>query len=213
MADDSEAPEEWNFDAVDDDGTTAAKSAGADESNDSGDPDESDDPDEPIDLGETHHRLDETMAELDDDDVEAFESRSDVDAEEDPFAALEADEPRSTSGSASPSESTLEGGEGDPFEQMDVDVATDDVWESLDSEGSGFEIGGDATLVDHDERHEDHLVSKRQYCQRCPHFSEPPEVECGHDGTAIVEVVGIDEFRVRNCPMVTEDDPKFDRGE
>ncbi|EMA65895.1 hypothetical protein C468_05293, partial [Halorubrum kocurii JCM 14978] len=54
------------------------------------------------------------------------------------------------------------------------------------------------------------VVSKRTYCQQCPHFSAPPDVACDHEGTSIVEAVGFDEFRVRNCPMVDDDDPTFD---
>ncbi|EJN58561.1 hypothetical protein [Halogranum rubrum] len=50
----------------------------------------------------------------------------------------------------------------------------------------------------------EHVVPKREYCQRCPHFSAPPDATCTHDGTDIVEVVSVGEFRVRNCPMVDD---------
>ncbi|MFO7833664.1 MAG: hypothetical protein R6V31_06320 [Halohasta sp.] len=51
------------------------------------------------------------------------------------------------------------------------------------------------------------LVDKRQYCQQCPYFTEPPEVGCTHPGTTIVEVVEDGRFRVRDCPVVTETGP------
>lgn len=92
----------------------------------------------------------------------------------------------------------------DAFEQMDVDgPAGEDVWESLDAEpGGAASVSG--------ERDAEHVVSKRTYCQQCPHFTSPPEAACTHEGTTIVEAIGFDEFRVRNCPMVSEEDPTFD---
>jgi len=51
------------------------------------------------------------------------------------------------------------------------------------------------------------VVDKRKYCQQCPYFSEPPEVGCSHEGTSIVEVLLDGQFRLRNCPVVTESGP------
>ncbi|PHQ37969.1 hypothetical protein DJ69_14365 [Halorubrum persicum] len=99
----------------------------------------------------------------------------------------------------------------DMFEQMDVgSVGDEDVWESLDEDAAG--AGLREGFVDADV---ERVISKRTYCQQCPHFSAPPTVACDHEGTTILEAVGFDEFRVRNCPMVDEDDPTFDasRGE
>jgi len=122
------------------------------------------------------------------------------------------------------------------FERMDVgDLTEEDIWKSLDEDaeggfGSVGEFGGAVSetnttgsdpggRVGAGERFADagveRVISKRTYCQQCPHFSAPPAVACGHEGTTIVESVGFDEFRVRNCPMVDDDDPTFDatRGE
>jgi hypothetical protein len=106
----------------------------------------------------------------------------------------------------------------DAFERMDVDgPAEEDVWESLDADvdaaaGFGAAAGlGEATSVP-GQGDTEHVVSKRTYCQQCPHFTSPPEVACTHEGTTIVEAVGFDEFRVRNCPMISEEDPTFDTG-
>lgn len=106
----------------------------------------------------------------------------------------------------------------DAFERMDVDgPAEEDVWESLDADvdaaaGFGAAAGlGETTSVP-GQGDTEHVVSKRTYCQQCPHFTSPPEVACTHEGTTIVEAVGFDEFRVRNCPMISEEDPTFDTG-
>lgn len=45
------------------------------------------------------------------------------------------------------------------------------------------------------------VVSKRRYCQRCEHFSDPPAMACTREGTEIEALVGSDRFRVRNCPV------------
>jgi len=103
----------------------------------------------------------------------------------------------------------------DAFEQMDVDgPAAEDVWESLDADAgtNAFDadagLGGAASVPGGGDT--EHVVSKRTYCQQCPHFTRPPEAACTHEGTTIVEAVGFDEFRVRNCPMISEEDPTFD---
>jgi len=102
---------------------------------------------------------------------------------------------------------------GDAFERMDVaGAAEDDVWEALDADAAGPDALGEERSVP-DGRDAEHVVSKRTYCQQCPHFTSPPEVACGHEGTSILEAVGFDEFRVRNCPMISEEDPTFDPGE
>ena len=109
----------------------------------------------------------------------------------------------------------------DAFEQMDVGgPAAEDVWESLDEDmpASGAAVDTESTrenpvspgAAGPTERGVEHVVNKRTYCQQCPHFSAPPDVACGHEGTTIVETVSFDEFRVRDCPMVSEDDPTFD---
>ena len=115
----------------------------------------------------------------------------------DPFAELD----------ASPDPDAPPGSDGDPFERMAVDeVDMDDVWDALDDDlppVSGDESGPDTRSDD--------IVDKRTYCQRCPHFAEPPETACTLEGTDIVEVIGFDELRLRGCPMVSEDGPSFDR--
>jgi hypothetical protein len=108
-----------------------------------------------------------------------------------------------------------EGDLDDAFEQMDVaGSAEEDVWEALDADVEGDGLVSDAGLgaatAVRGEGDVEHVVAKRTYCQQCPHFTAPPEVACSHEGTTIVEAVGFDEFRVRNCPMISEEDPTFD---
>ncbi|EMA66448.1 hypothetical protein C461_10423 [Halorubrum aidingense JCM 13560] len=137
----------------------------------------------------------------------------------------------------------------DAFDRMDVGETTgESVWEALDEDAAGVgetvgagaasasgdsnaasasgdsrgsgTVQGPTTAADRTATESERVVDKRAYCQQCPHFSAPPDVACGHEGTTIVEAVGFDEFRVRNCPMVTADDdaglgadPAFDADE
>jgi len=103
---------------------------------------------------------------------------------------------------------------GDPFEESDsafqrVDVDSvdpDAVWdrftESAERTDDGHEaLGGETVPEDAPDTVE---VPKGRFCQTCPHFSAPPEVECTHEGTEVLGFVGSDEVRVTNCPVVEE---------
>jgi hypothetical protein len=118
---------------------------------------------------------------------------------DDPFAELDPDD-------AEP--------EDDPFERMEVDeVDIDGVWDALDaaSEAAAAEPESAEPAEPESAEPTEHVVNKRTYCQRCPHFAAPPDTACTHEEATIVEALGFDEFRVRDCPMVTEDGPRFDR--
>ena len=106
--------------------------------------------------------------------------------------------------------------EDDPFEAMDVDdVDESTVWETVleddddaddgdaaarrgASPDAATEFGATADGVT------EHVVDKREYCQRCPHFAEPPRTLCTNEGTRILEVVDTERFRVRNCPVASD---------
>lgn len=106
------------------------------------------------------------------------------------------------------------GGSDDPFREMSVaEVAEEELWSSLSADEAAVRVGASesasaATPADEgaeatpesDER----VVSKGDYCQKCPHLHEPPELACTHEGTEIVAVEDAEHFRVRNCPMVDE---------
>lgn len=100
--------------------------------------------------------------------------------------------------------------EDDPFEDMSVSEADAEIdWDEL-VEGEAEPAGGPTAARAEPVAPEEHVVDKRQFCQRCDYFSAPPETACTHEGTEIVEVVDSDHFRVRDCPMVGEDgEPDF----
>lgn len=84
------------------------------------------------------------------------------------------------------------------FEEMDIDeVDSDALWEQVESEEP----------VEPSRRsREIREVDKHKYCKRCPHFSEPPTVECTLEGTEIVEQVDMETFTVADCPVILEDE-------
>ncbi|MFB6165808.1 MAG: hypothetical protein ABEJ31_11675 [Haloarculaceae archaeon] len=88
-------------------------------------------------------------------------------------------------------------GAGDPwdaFESVEVDdVDPDRVWDELTRGAEADAADGDRSVAD---------VSKHSYCERCEHFSRPPEARCTHDGTEIVEFLDMDTVRVVECPVV-----------
>lgn len=84
------------------------------------------------------------------------------------------------------------------FEEQDVTpIDTDAVWDRLEADES---VGSDAGTTARAER----VVEKDAYCERCPFFSAPPDVHCTHEGTSILELVDVDNFRVADCPKVAE---------
>ncbi|MFD1686679.1 hypothetical protein [Halobellus litoreus] len=106
-------------------------------------------------------------------------------------------------------------GDADPFEEMSVsEIDEETLWESLGEDADQEpELSVGADPVDEPEttgtartspEPREHVVSKESYCQKCPHLGDPPELQCTHDGTEIVEVVDSEHFRVRECPMVDE---------
>jgi rubredoxin len=97
------------------------------------------------------------------------------------------------------------GREGDPFDRLDrdrnadgkADQSDEEIWESLSRSEAEPETErrGQRRFAE---------VSKHSYCESCEYFSEPPEIECGHEGTDIVEFLDSETVRVADCPIVTE---------
>lgn len=95
---------------------------------------------------------------------------------------------------------TLEGGSTDFFDERSAEpIDTEAVWRSIESDRPTTAEETDSREVD-----TEHVVPKRWYCEQCEHFSEPPEVRCTHPDTTILEFVGTEDVRVRNCPVVAE---------
>lgn len=89
------------------------------------------------------------------------------------------------------------GGAASAFEDAGVTgVDPDGVWDRL-TEAAAAEAGahrGDEVAT----------VSKSEYCETCPHFSSPPDVACGHEGTEILEFPDMEAVTVVDCPVVAE---------
>lgn len=100
------------------------------------------------------------------------------------------------------------------FESVETpEVDAEAVWEALaddaddaDDLAAGVGVGSDPDAVEATGAPgvDEHVVPKRAYCQQCPRFSDPPEVACTREDTAVVEVVDADRFRVRNCPVARD---------
>ncbi|WP_276298875.1 hypothetical protein [Halorussus lipolyticus] len=117
----------------------------------------------------------------------------------------------------------------DAFESVEVgELDGEKLWEQLADDGDGpavtvppeeaqsettasgdstaaptaASVGGDRTADgDRDVR-----TIPKDTCHGCPHFGDPPEVACTHEGTAILAMPDTDHFRVADCPMVADDD-------
>ena len=97
------------------------------------------------------------------------------------------------------------------FKEVDVaDVDAEAIWDAVIEEGDPpealFEEPEAASPPEPTSQPDEHVIDKREYCQRCEFFTEPPGVSCSNEGTEIVELVDNDSFRVHNCPKVGEDD-------
>jgi hypothetical protein len=103
--------------------------------------------------------------------------------------AMEIEERRETVGDAS-----------EHFDQEDVEVVDPDVvWEQLRTDEPI-----DAS-TDVERERDSEVVDAGAFCERCEYFSSPPEVRCTHDGTDIAELVDVGQFRVLDCPKVSEE--------
>ena len=134
---------------------------------------------------------------------ERMEAGDGVDDDADPFAEVADGEPVSEAEAA------------ELFEEVDVgDVDGEAVWEAVVEgdaevaellEGARMEPGVEPA-VEPTDAPDEHVVDKREYCQRCPFFAAPPETACRNEGTEIVELVDDEQFRVRGCPKVGDGD-------
>lgn len=99
---------------------------------------------------------------------------------------------------ASDRRTSEEAPEAELFEEQDVtELDADAVWDHVESEGAPDRDGDERDV---------RVVESADYCERCPYFSEPPELSCSHPGTEIREVLDMDRFRVVDCPKVWEND-------
>ena len=78
----------------------------------------------------------------------------------------------------------------------------EDLWERL-SPGEGVAAPTVEVDVDAGDGRDVRTVPSR-LCHGCPHFADPPEMACTHEGTEIIERVDDGHFCVADCPMVDE---------
>ena len=120
---------------------------------------------------------------------------------ETPAETFDPDAVAGTSVDADPAETVaagraeVEAGGAEPVDAGGTDTT---VGQATTGQPDGSHTAGDSNEA---------VVDKRKYCQQCPYFSEPPAVGCSHEGTSIVEVLLDGQFRLRNCPVVTESGP------
>lgn len=93
---------------------------------------------------------------------------------------------------------SVDAGPAEPLDASGTSTAQRGVNQATTSQPDGSHTASDSKEA---------VVDKRKYCQQCPYFSEPPAVSCSHEGTSIVEVLLDGQFRLRNCPVVTESGP------
>lgn len=90
----------------------------------------------------------------------------------------------------------------DPFAEVAFEeLGETNVWDAIEADRcAGAEIDHAPPSVDANTT----VVSKREFCEQCHHFAEPPEARCTHDGTDIREFVDRTRVRVSNCPIVEQ---------
>jgi hypothetical protein len=148
-----------------------------------------------------------------------FEPDPDVDREAKPVDGRD-DRPRA--GRTSGSDDAL--GEGVPLEDLaermreqrdrgdeDLDDVDDDLFEEvevgrIDQETLWQQVTADEGFVVEPPSDREDVIEKATYCEKCEFFTEPPTARCTHEGTAILELVDLEHFRVRNCPIVLEEE-------
>lgn len=89
----------------------------------------------------------------------------------------------------------------DPFEELAQEEAFTQPGSEVDEDAVWEQVTGESEEADVEDVGDD-VVHKEKFCQRCEHFSAPPETACTHEGTEIAELVDSNHFRVVNCPVV-----------
>ncbi|SFC36751.1 hypothetical protein SAMN05444422_107227 [Halobiforma haloterrestris] len=87
----------------------------------------------------------------------------------------------------------------DLFDREDVaELDPDRLWERLEDDAPPADL--------FEEEREIRTVDKREYCHQCEHFATPPNVGCTLEGTDVLDMPRLDQFRVADCPVVLEDE-------
>lgn len=120
-----------------------------------------------------------------DDPFEALDDE--FDAGDDPFADLD------------------DAADAELFDEQEVgDLDEASVWAALGEEAGTTDVAVGGELPDVETEAEEQVVPKASYCEKCEHFSAPPQTACTHPGTEIRALVDMDHFTVVNCPVVAK---------
>lgn len=90
----------------------------------------------------------------------------------------------------------------DDREAEELDEAS--VWAAFGEEAGTTDVAVGGELSDVEIEGEEQVVPKASYCEKCEHFSTPPETACTHPGTEIRALVDMEHFTVVNCPVVAQ---------
>ena len=86
----------------------------------------------------------------------------------------------------------------DLFEEVEVGAVDEEtLWKQVETD-EGFVV---EPPVDRED-----VIEKSVYCEKCEFFTGPPRTRCTHEGTTIIELADLEHFRVRNCPVVLEEE-------
>jgi len=104
------------------------------------------------------------------------------------------------------------GGDDDDFEELFAEMEVGDldeaeVWTALAESADEPVVDPDVVaeaVAESADADGDTTVVEKSLCHGCPHFADPPETACTHDGTTIEAEVDTEHFRVRECPVVAE---------
>ncbi|GAB7012050.1 hypothetical protein ACFQEQ_12845 [Halolamina salina] len=152
----------------------------------------------------------------DDEELPLAGLRERVDAERENDGEADRESPFETVAEDQPADAA---GSDELFEEVDVsDLDGEAVWDAVvegDAETEELLEGESRMEADVESSVEstgvpdEHVIDKREYCQRCEFFAAPPDAVCTNEGTVIVELVDNGHFRVRGCPKVAADDEAF----
>jgi len=95
------------------------------------------------------------------------------------------------------------------FESVDVgELDGEKLWEQLAEGDDGPTVTvppEEAPAAEQDVDRDVRTIPK-QTCHGCPHFGDPPELACTHEGTDILAMPDSEHFRVADCPMVVDEE-------
>jgi hypothetical protein len=113
------------------------------------------------------------------------------------------EQPQDADGVPTPDQSGAHGTVAEEFEDTD-ELFERMAVERIDGDAVWAQLGASQASADDQGDRDRATVSKHAFCEQCEHFSPPPEIECGHEGTAILEFPDMESVRVADCPVVAE---------